>query len=161
MTRRHTVALLFLLSVTTTMPAFSAAGAVPSLGRVDFPNSGAGEAQSAFIRGVLLLHSFEYEDAREAFQEARTSDPDFALAAWGEAMTHNHPLWRQRDREAAMIALERLAGTREERLAKAPTGREKGYLLAVETLYEEGEKIARDQAYRASMPCRSSARPRG
>jgi len=33
------------------------------LGRLSFPNSGPPEAQDAFVRGVLLLHSFEYEDA--------------------------------------------------------------------------------------------------
>ena len=54
------------------------AEAEPELGTVQFPNSGAPEAQDAFLRAVLLLHSFEYEDAREAFQEAQQVDPDFA-----------------------------------------------------------------------------------
>src|SRR5687767_8369909 len=57
------------------------------LGRIDFPNSGPAAAQPAFERGVLLLHSFEYVDAAEAFREAQTLAPDFALAYWGEAMT--------------------------------------------------------------------------
>ncbi|MEI9910493.1 MAG: hypothetical protein WDO71_12990 [Bacteroidota bacterium] len=42
---------------------------------------------------MLLLHSFEYEDAAEAFIEARKLDPGFVMTYWGEAMTHNHPLW--------------------------------------------------------------------
>ena len=121
------------------------------LGRLGFPNSGPPEAQEAFVRGVLLLHSFEYEDAREAFQEARIIAPGFALAAWGEAMTHNHPLWRQQDREAARAALEHLAPTPEARLARAPTDRERGFLRAVELLYGEGDKVARDLAYAAAM----------
>ena len=122
-----------------------------NLGRIDFPNSGAPEAQEAFRRAVLLLHSFEYEDAREAFQEARRIDPNFALAYWGEAMTYNHPLWRKQDGEAARAALRRLAPTPEGRLAKAPTEREKGYLRAIEALSGEGDKLRRDLAYAKAM----------
>jgi len=58
------------------------------LGDAEFPNSGASEAQPAFERGLLLLHSFEYRDAAAAFREAQELDPDFAMAYWGEAMTH-------------------------------------------------------------------------
>ncbi|HEY6050853.1 MAG TPA: hypothetical protein VIZ58_06360, partial [Thermoanaerobaculia bacterium] len=47
--------------------------------------------------------------------------------------------------------LNALAPTREARLAKAPTAREKGYLEAVETLYAEGEKAERDAAYAEAM----------
>ncbi|MBW3671133.1 MAG: hypothetical protein KY432_05605 [Acidobacteria bacterium] len=121
------------------------------LGKIDFPNSGTPEAQEPFTRGVLLLHSFEYEDAREAFQEARTIDPDFALAWWGEAMTHNHPLWRHQDREAARDALSRFAPTLEQRLERTPTERERDYLRAIEILYGDGEKIERDLAYSEGM----------
>ena len=73
-----------------------------SLGQIDFPTSASGQAQDAFIRGVLLLHSFEYEPAAEAFREAQKADPAFALAYWGEAMTFNHPLWQQQDKAAAL-----------------------------------------------------------
>ena len=59
------------------------------VGYVEFPNSGAPAAQADFIRGVLLLHSFEYAQARAAFVEASRKDPRFALAYWGEALTHN------------------------------------------------------------------------
>ena len=124
---------------------------ITDLGSLDFPNSGAPEAQQAFARGVLLLHSFEYEDAREAFQEASEIDPDFALAFWGEAMTHNHPLWRQQDRDAALEALAGYAATARERAEKAPTEREAAYLAALETLYGEGDKVSRDFAYSEAM----------
>jgi tetratricopeptide (TPR) repeat protein len=125
---------------------------VPNLGRLDFPNSGAAEAQEAFARGVLQLHNFEFDDSHEAFVEARTIDPDFALAYWGEAMTFNHPLWRQQDREAGLAALARYAPTAEERFAKAPSERERGYLEAIEILYGPGDdKVARDVAYAEAM----------
>ena len=44
---------------------------VEGLGSLSFPNSGAAGAQDAFRRGVLLLHSFEYEPAAAAFREAQ------------------------------------------------------------------------------------------
>jgi hypothetical protein len=129
----------------------AAAGQETALGRTDFPTSGSAEARPHFLRGVLLLHSFEYPDAAEEFRLAEAADPGFAMAYWGEAMTYNHPLWMQRDRGAAMKALERLAPTRAERLAKAPTEREKMYLAAAEDLYAEGEKAERDRAYADAM----------
>ena len=121
------------------------------LGSIDFLNSGMRQAQDAFNRAVLLLHSFEYQDAREAFQEVQEIDPDFALAYWGEAMTYNHPLWRQQDQEAAIAALEKFAPTPEARHAKTKTDRERGYLHAVEVLYGEGDKLARDHAYSQAL----------
>ena len=85
---------------------------VDGLGSISFPNSGNAAAQAPFIRGVLLLHSFEYDTAAEAFRQAQTADAGFALAYWGEAMTYNHPLWQQQDRDAALKALGRLAASR-------------------------------------------------
>jgi tetratricopeptide (TPR) repeat protein len=121
------------------------------LGDVDFVNSGSAEAQPAFVRGLLLLHSFEYSRAAQAFVEAQRIDPRFAMAYWGEAMTFNHPIWSEQDAAAARAALGRLAATAEDRLAAAPTEREKGYLRAVEALYGEGSKRERDAAYSAAM----------
>jgi hypothetical protein len=65
------------------------------LGHIDFPTSGSAEAQKHFVQGVLLLHSFEYADAREEFQKASSLEPHFAMAYWGEALTHTHPVWVQ------------------------------------------------------------------
>ena len=60
---------------------------IEGLGTIDFPTSGSPQAKELFLRGALLLHSFEYDDAREAFQQAQKMDPDFGMAYWGEAMT--------------------------------------------------------------------------
>ncbi|HXV61881.1 MAG TPA: hypothetical protein VEK15_14385 [Vicinamibacteria bacterium] len=122
-----------------------------NLGAIDFPNSGAAEAQDAFLRGVAALHSFWYEEAAEAFQNAQEIDPAFALAYWGEAMTYNHPLWSEQDIASARSVLRRLGETRTERMDKAPTERERLYLEAVEELYGEGDKLDRDRAYEKAM----------
>src|SRR5262245_6124053 len=123
----------------------------PSLGKISFPNSGSAAAQAPFIRGVLLLHSFEYDDAIEAFRQAQRADPGFALAYWGEALCHNQPLWYNESVEKARAVLSRLAPTRDARQAKALTAREKGYLDAVERLFGDGSKLARDVAYANRM----------
>ncbi len=122
------------------------------LGSITFQTSGAAAAQPAFVEGVKDLHSFEFDEAAEAFQKAQKLDPAFALAYWGEAMSYNHPLWAQLDLPAARKALERLAPTREARLAKAKTPKEKAYLEAADVLfYSPGDKLARDIAYSHAM----------
>src|SRR5437773_859912 len=123
----------------------------PGLGTITFPNSGAATAQAPFIRAVLLLHSFEYQDAAQAFREAQRIDRGFALAYWGEALTYTHPVWNEQDRNAARAALQRLGPTPAARRAKAPTPREPAYLDAVETLYGDGSKAKRDSAYSLAM----------
>src|SRR4026209_2389915 len=101
-----------------------AQGSRPSLGRISFPTSGSAQAQAPFIRGVLLLHSFEYDDAIAAFRQAQQIDPGFAMAYWGEALSYNQPLWYNENLEKARAALARLAPTKAARRTKAPTPRE-------------------------------------
>ena len=120
-------------------------------GEVAFANSGAAAAQPAFLRGLALLHDFEYPLAAQSFREAQKIDPDFAMAYWGEAMTYTHPVWYQQDLPAARAVLERLGATPAERAAKAKSDRERAYLQAVEILYGEGSKNDRDIAYGNAM----------
>lgn len=121
------------------------------LGCIEFPNTGPAAAQASFLRGVLLLHSFEYTDAAEAFREAQALAPDFALAYWGEALTYCHPIWQEEQREAALAVLARLAPSAAERAAKAGDERERGLLAAVEALFGEGSRGARAEAYCAAL----------
>ena len=133
-----------------TPPAAAAADA--QVGTVAFENSGSPAAQQPFLRGLALLHNFEYPRAAAEFRRAQSIDPDFVMAFWGEAMSHSQPLWQGReDREAARAALARLAPTREARLARARSDRERGYLEAVERLFGEGSKDERDRAYSQAM----------
>jgi hypothetical protein len=133
--------------------ALPLAGAVApgEAGEVSFANSGAAAAQEPFLRGLALLHDFEYETAAEQFRKAQTIDPHFAMAYWGEAMTYTHPVWFQQDLAAARAVLARLGATPEARLAKAPTERERDYLRAVETLYGTGTKEERDILFSDAM----------
>ena len=129
------------------------------LGTIHFPTSASGPTQAAFIRGVLFLHSFEYESAATAFREAQRLSPDFALAFWGEAMTYTHPVWNEQDVGKAREALSRLAPNAAARRAKAGTPREQMYMDAIEQLYGEGSKAKRDTLYAAAMERLAAAHP--
>ncbi|MGB7069573.1 MAG: tetratricopeptide repeat protein [Pyrinomonadaceae bacterium] len=124
---------------------------IVDLGEISFPTSGTAEAQAHFVRGVLLLHSFEYDRARRAFTEAKAAEPKFAMAYWGEAMTYNHSIWGEQDRRAAVAALAQLGTTPAERQAAAATTREKLYLAAVELLYTDGDQKQINTAYSNAM----------
>jgi len=121
------------------------------VGVVHFANSGAKRAQPAFLRGLALLHDFEYAAARREFQKAETLDPAFAMAVWGEALTYNHTLWHEQDTAAARIAMAKLGATPEARVARGRTPREREYLSSLEKLYGPGDKAERDAAYSAAL----------
>ena len=61
------------------------------LGTVHFPVSCAPAVQKPFERGVALLHSFWYEEAKKEFEQVAKDDPSCAMAHWGVAMS----LWHQ------------------------------------------------------------------
>lgn len=125
---------------------------IPGLGTISFPTSTrSAAAESSFVRGTLLLHLFEYDDARAAFQAAQHQDSSMAMAYWGEAMTYTHPVWDQQDSVAARAMLARLGLTAEARERAAPTARERGYLRAVDILYGPGPKARRDTLYSEAM----------
>ena len=120
-------------------------------GSIDFDASGSPEAHEVFIRGLLQLHNFEYGDARASFLAAQELDPDFAMAYWGEALTHEHPLWSQHEPEAGRAVLARLGETAGDRAAKFPTEREKAYLRSIERLFGDGSQEERELRYSAAL----------
>ncbi|MEO1628238.1 MAG: hypothetical protein AAFV25_24025, partial [Bacteroidota bacterium] len=121
------------------------------LGELHFQPTGLPDAQPAFEKGLLLLHSFEYEDAREAFLEAQSIDPDFAMAYWGEAMTYNHPLWARQLLEEGREALQKLDSLPAQRAEKAATPIERDFLNAVSVLFGEGDRNERASTYKDQM----------
>ncbi|MEO8326308.1 MAG: tetratricopeptide repeat protein, partial [Nitrospirota bacterium] len=127
--------------------------ALGQLGSIQFPSSGATEAQPHFLRGVAALHSFWYEEAIEAFRRATAIDPNFVMGYWGEAMANNHPVWSEENVEAARAALKKVSDT------ASITARERQYLQAVTTLFGEEDKLSRDQAYAAQMESLASEYP--
>lgn len=121
------------------------------LGSIYFDVTGSEEAVKHFEEGLLLLHSFEFDDAATAFIEAQKTDSTMAMAYWGEAMTYNHPLWAEQSYEEATAALNKLSDSPEERVEKSATEIEKDFMKAVNILYGEGSKYDRDIAYSEFM----------
>lgn len=136
--------LIFLISIESVSQASPSRGL---LGKIIFPTSARNGAQIHFEQGVLLLHNFEYQQARQSFQEAQKADPSFALAYWGEAMTHNYPVWNEQNLTAARQALLKLAATNDARIKMASTVIEKGFIESVNILFGEGSKEERDAHY--------------
>jgi len=92
------ISLLIILATTLAAGHLKAAtvpepGDLRAAGKVSFPVSYAPAVQSDFNRGVALLHSFFYEEARRVFTSVAERDPKCAMAQWGIAMTWWHPIW--------------------------------------------------------------------
>ncbi|MCX7547496.1 hypothetical protein OS188_05955 [Xanthomarina sp. F1114] len=119
------------------------------LGVVEFQVTGNQLAQDYFEKGLLLLHSFEYEDAREEFLLAQKADPDMAMAYWGEAMTYNHSLWGQQDYKAGISAVQKAKSLQEDQEYSTI---ENGFLQAIDVLYTpKTSKKDRDKSYMQYM----------
>lgn len=125
---------------------------------VTVPTTGLeGDALDAFERGVELLHSFEYDDARDAFREAQGHAPYAEMAYWGEAMTHNHPVWQRQDADAAQAVFDTLSarlGAPDAPPVPPLEPEVSSYMSAARILFGEGDpetKEARDDAYLDAM----------
>jgi tetratricopeptide (TPR) repeat protein len=99
----------------------------------------------------VALHYFEYEEANEAFREARVKDRGSVMACWGEAMTYHQTLWRNENVGLARQALARLGPTPAARAAKARTPKELMFLTAAETLFGDGDAPTRQRRYADAM----------
>ncbi len=124
-------------------------GSKEQLGEVRIEITGNTKAQPLFEKGLLLLHSFEYEDAREAFMEAQEIDPEMPMAYWGEAMTYNHTLWSDQDFEEANAALTKLKNFNYQSKCNPM---EQDLIAAIELLYTPNmDKHTRDVVYSEYM----------
>lgn len=136
---RRLMASLFVLSV------ICGTAAASELGSLKFPTSCNRTAQPHFERGVLALHSFWFEEALEAFRASTAADAKCVMGYWGEAMAHNHPLWAEQDTESARAVIAKVTNL------SGATPKERAWWDALKVLYGEGDKLARDRAYAATM----------
>ena len=128
-------------------------------GYTEFEASGSPQAHEVFLRGLLQLHNFEYDDARASFRAALAIDPDFTMAYWGEALSYEHSFWGRYDTEASRAVLARLGATPQERAGKARTQRERDYLQTVEVLFGEGTQQERNNRYSEALQVLSETYP--
>jgi tetratricopeptide (TPR) repeat protein len=130
---------LFLIAVTGAFAVRHVeCGSVPqpgdlrAAGKVEFPISCAPSVQPEFSRGVALLHSFFYEEARRVFTSLAENDPKCAMAQWGIAMTWWHPIWTPPtpdEMRAGKAAIEKAMAM------NAGTDRERGFITALNVYY--------------------------
>jgi tetratricopeptide (TPR) repeat protein len=107
-------------------------GDLRAAGTVDFKVSCAPDARPEFLRGVALLHSFFYEEARRVFTEVAAKDPNCAMAQWGIAMTWWHPIWTpptHDEMRAGKAAADKAIAM------KAGTHLERGFIAALNAYY--------------------------
>ena len=116
-------------------------GDLRAAGKVDFPISCTPAVQSEFARGVALLHSFFYEEARRIFTSVAEQDPKCAMAQWGIAMTWWHPIWTPPtpdEMSAGKAAIAKAMGM------TAGTDRERGFITALNVYYNTPDSSTAD-----------------
>lgn len=162
MTIPRTKRILPLLTFLLISALFLRAETIPGLGTATFPTTThSAAAAKEFMRGLLLLHLFEYDDAGKSFIAAEEADPGFAMAYWGEAMTFNHPVWNEVDAPAGQAALAKFGPTLEARAQRIADPRERAWFNAVEILYSgAGSKPELDARYATAMQRLSHAYPK-
>jgi tetratricopeptide (TPR) repeat protein len=122
-----TLALRYVQATTAPEP-----GDLRGVGKVEFPISCAPDLQSDFSRGVALLHSFFYEEARRVFTSVAERDPKCAMAQWGIAMTWWHPIWtppNPDEMRAGKAAIQKAMAM------SAGTDREREFITALNVYY--------------------------
>lgn len=140
--------LYFLIGCSVTQQDSTTEG---QLRAINFPTSVSGEAQQEFLRGVSALYDFWYPQARVHFRRAREMDPNFAMAYWGEALTHERLFWRQHDQAEGSQVLQALDQRIEAGTVKW-SDREQAYVNAVRLLFEPGPSVVeRRDLYASAM----------
>ena len=129
------------------------------LGSVHFSTSCRTDLAGSFNRAVALLHSFQYEDARQAFVEIAVKDPQCAMAEWGVAMSHYHGMWQNGDTAAGRVALNQAKQIAVNKARTTP--RETAYIDALAEIYREDGKdmYTHEQAFEQKMGALQAAYP--
>jgi hypothetical protein len=137
-----------LLSVASLLAAFSAASAQhhqhdtgEKLGTVHFAVSCKPAASGEFDRAVALLHSFEFAGAINGFQSVLATDSTCAMAHWGIAMSRWTNPMAAVNRSSQVLQSGRLEVEAARKAQGGATDRERRYIAAVGTLYDDYEKV--------------------
>ena len=117
------------------------------LGKVTFPTSCDPKVQAQFERGVAMLHSYWFGQARKTFEAVLQQDPNCAMAHWGIAVDYlGNSLSAPPPRKSAQAAWEALEKAR---TIGAKTQRERDWIEALSTYFRDHDKVAVDVRLRA------------
>ncbi|MGH7835382.1 MAG: hypothetical protein ACREQK_17200, partial [Candidatus Binatia bacterium] len=131
------------------LPAFAQE---EKLGKVAFPTSCDPKVQVQFERGVAMLHSYWFIQARKTFEAVLQQDPKCAMAYWGIAVDLlGNTLVGPPPSKSAQAAWEALEKAR---AIGAKTQRERDWIEALSAYYRDHDKVpleARLAAYTGAM----------
>ena len=101
-------------------------------------------------QGLALLHSFQYDEAEQAFANVARVDPRCALAYWGKAMALYQQLW---DFPNAKTLAEGWQDVEQARKIGVEDARIRGYIDASAAFYQPVNlsPAGRTQAYSSAM----------
>jgi tetratricopeptide (TPR) repeat protein len=129
------------------------------LGAVAFEISCKPDVKADFDRGISLLHSFWYQAAGDMFAKVLASDPQCAMAYWGQAMT-GFPQVNGWPEAAAVVAAERALASADAATERTP--REAAWIHTLHVFYDGfGREDARAhaKAYSDAMAALAAAYP--
>lgn len=116
------------------------------LGKVDFATSCSANAQPILEKGLALLHSFQYMEARQTFEQAEAADAKCAMAHWGIAMTQYEQLWEFPDAKQLAEGHKQIEVAQQ---LKPQRAKEKGFIAAAAVFYQENGKLSQVERIRA------------
>ena len=120
------------------------AGMAPKdVGTVNFETSCTPATKAKFNEAVALLHSFWFQESRDAFNAVLKDDPNCAMAHWGVALTYwGNPFGGQR---SAQVIANGKAAIDKGLATGSPMPREKDYIEAVGILFSSNDVTTQRQ----------------
>ena len=137
------------------------AGGHDKIGTVKFSTSCTEAAQPAFLRGMALLHSFEFGPAIESFNAAAAADPSCGIAHWGIALSRWGNPFAAGIKPPPVLQAGR-AAIEKAKAVGAKTDRERAFIDAAGRLYadfETKDQRTRVLAYREAMKQVAASNP--
>jgi hypothetical protein len=125
--------------------------AATHLGKVYFPTSCSAEAQPLLEKGLALLHSFQYMEARHTFEEAEAHDAKCPMAPWGKAMSRYEQLWEFPDEKQLHEGHQEIQRAED---LHPQTPLEQGLVTAAAVFFQNDSRLShveRTKAYSAAL----------
>src|SRR5213593_1373287 len=147
--RSRLASFVLLFAIALPLPALAQQ---EKLGKVNFPTSCDPKVQAQFERGVAMLHSYWFIQARKTFESVLQQDPNCAIAYWGIAVDLlGNTLVGPPPAKSAQAAWEALEKAR---AIGAKTQRERDWIEALSAYYRDYDKVSVDDrllAYTKAM----------
>src|SRR5215510_7300526 len=140
-----------LAAVVSTASTSARDKALGTLGKVVFPSTCSAAAQPLVTSAVALLHSFQYQQAKKAFEDAAKHDRQCAIAYWGEAMSLYRQIWDFPQPDTLKEGRGYIAKAEKARHASP---RERAYIATAKAFFNADERLShleRAQTYSSAI----------